>query len=50
MDKKQVFDYRTHHKIPKIKFNKKRPRRTAYKGVVNQPEKAVKKVLPFKNL
>jgi len=44
---KKSFDYRTHHKMPKIKLSKKR-RRVAYKGIVNQePVKLVTTVLPF---
>ena len=31
----KTFDYLTHHKMPKIKNNKKR-RRVAYRGIVNQ--------------
>ena len=35
----KTFDYRAHHKMPKVKNNNKR--RRAYKGIVNQePVKA----------
>jgi len=33
---KQTFDHITHHKMPKIKFPRKRRKRIAYKGIVNQ--------------
>ena len=35
MDKKEVFDYTVHYRMPRIRFPKKR-RRTKYKGIVNQ--------------
>lgn len=33
--KKQNFDYTVHHRMPKVKFSKKR-RRVAYRGITNQ--------------
>jgi len=33
---KQTFDYRTHHRMPKVKITNRKRRRPAYKGIVNQ--------------
>jgi hypothetical protein len=33
---KKVYDYSVHHRMPRIKFgNKRKRRRIAYKGIVN---------------
>ena len=35
---KRTFDYTTHHKMPKVRFRK---RKQAYKGIVNQEPKKI---------
>jgi hypothetical protein len=36
-ENKKVFDYTVHHRMPKIRINKKR-RKIAYKGIINNTE------------